>query len=178
VKKNFPLWAMTRATPADIIAVQQAQKQGYLQIKWPPMNDLRAWAKLQGWRIPRFGFESAFMKAILTTERDFTLALSTSGIELEIPKASYTITVEQLAELDALYDTVQDLGGGGTYRPGWRVLVAELREIRRAVEAGVKVSAPDKTEPLNSFQSFYEWAHGRYYLLEEGYDSWIGDDDS
>jgi hypothetical protein len=169
---------MTRATPADIVAVHQAQKEGYLQIKWPPMNELRAWAKFQGWRMPWFGFESAFMKTMLTTERDFTLALSASGIELEIPKESYTITAEQLAALDSLYDTVEDLGSGGIYRPGWRVLVAELRDIRRAVEAGVKVSVPDKTEPLHSFQGFYAWAHGRYYLLEEGYDSWIGDDDS
>jgi hypothetical protein len=31
---------------------------------------------------------------------------------------------------------------------------------------------------LSSFQSFYDWAHGRYHVLEDGYDSWIGDDDS
>jgi hypothetical protein len=45
-------------------------------------------------------------------------------------------------------------------------LVEELREIRRAGEG----------KTLRSFQSFYDWAHGRYHALEDGYDSWIGDD--
>ena len=56
------------------------------------------------------------------------------------------------------------------------VLVAGLREIRRAVAAGVVVYVDGKT--LRSFGSFYNWAHGRYDALEEGYDSWIGDDKS
>lgn len=178
MKNDIPHWAMRRATPTDIVAVQQAQKQGYLQIKWVPIKEFRAWATSQGWRMPRFGFESAFIKKMLNSDEDFRLALGASGIDLEIPKESYTLTAGQLAEFDALYDEVQELGSGGTYRSGWGALVGELREIRRAVEAGVKVLVPDKTEPLHSFQSFYTWAHGRYYLLEEGYDSWIGDDNS
>ena len=28
---------------------------------------------------------------------------------------------------------------------------------------------------LTTWQSFYDWAHGRYHMLEDGYDSWIGD---
>jgi len=31
---------------------------------------------------------------------------------------------------------------------------------------------------LRTWQSFYDWAHGRYHMLEDGHDSWIGDDKS
>jgi hypothetical protein len=54
--------------------------------------------------------------------------------------------------------------------------VESLREVRRAVEAGVVVHVDGKQ--LTSFDSFYSWAHGRYHALEDGYDSWIGDDKS
>ena len=56
------------------------------------------------------------------------------------------------------------------------MLVEELREIRRAVEAGVAVKVEGKT--LRSWGAFYDWAHGRYRALEDGYDSWIGDDET
>jgi hypothetical protein len=29
---------------------------------------------------------------------------------------------------------------------------------------------------LRSWQEFYQWAHGRYHMLEDGADKWIGDD--
>jgi hypothetical protein len=175
VKSDLPGWAMKRATADDIIAVRQAQKQGYLQIKWPPLKEVRAWAKQQGWHTPWFGFESAFIKTVLDTEQALRLALSASVIELTIPRESYTITAERLQILDDLYT---DVGSTGSHQLGWGVLVGALREIRRAVEAGVEVSVPDKASPLRSFQGFYEWAHGRYHMLEDGYDRWIGDDNS
>ena len=56
----------------------------------------------------------------------------------------------------------------------WRWLVESLREIRRAVEADVVVEIDG--QQLKSFGSFYTWAHGRYHVLEDGYDPWIGDD--
>lgn len=175
MKNDLPRWAMKQATDDDLGAVRQAQKQGYLEVKWPPMKSLRAWAKTQGWYAPWFNFESAFIKTVLDTEQAFRLAISTSGIELNIPRESYTITAERLERLDNLYS---DVGSTGNHQLGWGVLVGELREIRRAVEAGVQVSVPDKASPLHSFQGFYEWAHGRYHMLEEGYDRWIGDDNS
>jgi hypothetical protein len=57
----------------------------------------------------------------------------------------------------------------------WGVLVEELRALRRAVEAGVVVQVEDGPR-LQTWQGFYEWAHGRYHMLEDGYDRWIGDD--
>ncbi len=178
MKKELPSWAMKRATTDDIVGVRRAQKQGFMQIKWPPINTVRAWAKIQGWQTPWFGFESAFIKTMLDSEQSFRLALSTSGIELDIPRESYTVTGQQLKMFDELYSGVEDKGRVGNRQLEWGTLVGNLRDIRRAVEAGVEVSVPDKALPLRSFQGFYEWAHGRYYLLEEGYDSWIGDDDS
>ncbi len=57
----------------------------------------------------------------------------------------------------------------------FRWLVEDLREIRRAVEAGVVVQVEGAT--LTSFNSFYSWAHGRYHLLEDDTNTgWIGDD--
>ena len=82
-----------------------------------------------------------------------------------------TISAERLKEFDDLYAERSESG-----RPvGWGSLVAELREIRRAVEAGVVVNV-EGAGPMRSWQAFYDWAHGRYHALEDGYDEWIGND--
>jgi hypothetical protein len=90
----------------------------------------------------------------------------------------YTVTIEMLKELDALYEETEDMGVLGRRPTRWGTLVEELRKIRRLVEAGVKVKVEGTQTVLNTWQSFYDWAHGRYHALEDGYDSWIGDDDS
>lgn len=91
-------------------------------------------------------------------------------------ESKHTITVEVLKNLDALYDQ-RDEGGG--QRPTlWGTLVDELRKIRRLVEAGVTVRIEGTQTVLTTWQDFYAWAHGRYHMLEDGYDHWIGDDDS
>lgn len=83
-----------------------------------------------------------------------------------------TISVEKLRDLDALYDARSPSG-----RPtDWGTLVEALREIRRSVEAGVKVKIEGTDTILTTWQDFYAWAHGRYHALEDGYDKWIGDD--
>ena len=48
--------------------------------------------------------------------------------------------------------------------------------LRRLVEAGVTVKIEGTQTVLTTWQDFYEWAHGRYHKLEDGYDRWIGDD--
>ncbi len=78
-----------------------------------------------------------------------------------------------LSELDASYEEWSPPG----YHSGWSFLVEALREIRRAVEAGVAVTVED-SKPMKTWQDFYGWAHGRYHKLEDGYDHWIGDDTS
>ncbi len=166
---------MITATPADWTAAQKAHERGQMQIQWPDRRQVRMWAKQHGWPTPIFGFEDAFISTLLKTHESFSLGL-TSGIVLTIPRSSYLISAGMLADLDALYAERSSTG-----RPSaWGTLVEELREIRRAVEAGVIVTVEGVTVEgnitLNSFAAFYSWAHGRYHMLEDGYDRWIGDD--
>lgn len=83
------------------------------------------------------------------------------------------ISAEQLKALDAMYDARSPSG----QPTSWRDLVEELREIRRAVEAGAVVQV-EGVGALRTWQEFYSWAHGRYHMLEDGCDPWIGDDNS
>jgi hypothetical protein len=101
---------------------------------------------------------------MLANDENFGLAVGESGLEIRIPKEEHVISAAELAGFDAEYGDPQS----------WRWLVADLREVRRAIEAGVVVLVED--EKLNSFESFYSWAHGRYHALEDGADEWIGMD--
>ena len=171
MKIAIPAWAMRRAEAEDYGVARDMQRQGTLQIQWPNLNGLRAWSKLQGWPTPWFGFEAAFLTKLFDSQMNFVQAISESGIELQILQPAYTLLVERLRELDALYE--ERSPSGQPVR--WRMLVEELREIRRAVEAGVVIQV-EGGPAMRSWQGFYEWAHGRYHMLEDGSDNWIGDD--
>ncbi len=108
---------------------------------------------------------------MLATKDNFKLAVATGGLEILVPRQSYTIAGERIRELDALYEARSTTG----HPNSWGILVEELREIRRAVETGVAVVIEGE-QPLHSWQDFYTWAHGRYHMLEDGYDKWIGND--
>lgn len=169
--KPLPAWALQAATPDDHGAAQEAHRRGRLEIRWPAQQELRAWAKRQRWPTPLFDFEPVFTAHMLASTANFALAVADSGVELHLPRRSYALTSDQLRELDALYEARSPSG-----RPtGWAALVEELRELRRAVEAGVAVTVEDDGL-LRSWQEFYQWAHGRYHMLEDGSDRWIGDD--
>jgi hypothetical protein len=171
MKNNIPAWAMRTANAEDYGNVQAPHSRGTMQVEWPDRSALRHWAKLQGWPTPWFGFETAFLAKMFESQMNFTLAINESGIEIQIPLQEYTLSVAQLKELDALYAERSPSG-----RPAdWGILVEELRELRRAVEAGVVVQVEEGPR-LRTWQGFYEWAHGRYHMLEDGYDRWIGDD--
>lgn len=173
MKIALPTWALRRGTPEDYDLAKKAHERGRVHITLPDPKTLRAWAKQNNWPTPWFGFENAFIKHVWASPENYTLALNESGLVLQLPLQGYTIPSEKLRELDALYAERSDSG-----RPiGWGMLVEELRQIRRAVEAGVTVQVDD-TNKFRSFQTFYTWAHGRYHALEDGYDSWIGDDNS
>jgi hypothetical protein len=100
---------------------------------------------------------------MLENDANFALALTDSGLEITIPKQTYTLSDETLKKFDQAYEDHQ-----------WNWLVERLREIRRVVEAGVVVTVDGET--LKSWSDFYTWAHGRYHVLEDGADKWIGDD--
>lgn len=58
------------------------------------------------------------------------------------------------------------------------VLTGSVESLMRWRSAGVKVKIEGTETVLTTWLGFYDWAHGRYHLLEDGYDSWIGDDNS
>lgn len=168
MKTGIPAWAMKRANAEDYGVVQDSRSRGTMQVNWPDRKALRRWAKLQAWPTPWFGFEQAFLAKMFDSQVTFTQAIDESGIEIQFPRREYILSAERLEGLDSQYES---------RGASWGFLVEELREIRRAVEAGVKVQVEDGPR-LQSWEGFYRWAHGRYPLLEEGYDHWIGDDHS
>lgn len=171
MNKKIPAWALRSATAEDHVFAQEAHRHGSMHITWPNERALRIWAKQQGWSTPLFGFEEAFIAQMLETKEHFERAIKESGIEIDLLRREYTITNEKIRELDALYEERSSSG-----RPtSWGALVEELRDIRRAVEAGILITIEGE-QTIQSWQSFYSWAHGRYHMLEDGYDTWIGDD--
>lgn len=165
------MWALRAATAEDRDFAKEAHRHNKIHITWPNERAVRIWAKRHGWATPLFGFEEAFITAMLETKEHFALAIKESGIEILLPRREYRITDEKIRELDALYEERSSSG-----RPtSWGTLVEELRDIRRAVEAGVLITIEGE-QTIQSWQSFYCWAHGRYHMLEDGYDKWIGDD--
>lgn len=172
----IPTWALRAATPEDLGLARDTHGRGNLPIKWPDPQALRQWAKQHGWPTPSSGFETAFINHMLENRENFELALTTSGITLQLPLREYTLTPERLGQLDAWYAAVEDMGILGRRPIHWGALVYELREIRHAVEAGVVVKIAGAPEVLNTWATFYDWAHRRYHALEDGYDKWIGDD--
>ena len=103
------------------------------------------------------------MKQLFANDENYRQVLREHIAEIRIPKKNVVISDKKLQGMDDDYD-----------ERSWVGLVEELREIRRVVEAGTEVEIDGKK--LNSFNSFYTWAHARYKLLEEGSDKWIGDD--
>lgn len=160
---TLPEWAIAPATAADRLATKQAYANSTLKSNWNSCPSLKSWAKRQGWPTSWFNFQATFFNTMLESDANFSLALTDSGLELTIPKQTYTFSDETLKKFDQAYEDHQ-----------WNWLVEKLREIRRAVEAGVVVTIDGET--LKSWSDFYTWAHGRYHVLEDGADKWIGDD--
>jgi len=171
MKIEIPVWAMRPATAEDYEVVQAAHGKGTMQITWPDRKALRQWSRQHVWPAPWFGFEKAFLAKMIESPQTFTQALADSGIEIQIPQREFILSGARQKELDSLY---AERSPGGL-PVSWGILVEDLREIRRAVEAGVAVQVEDGPR-LQTWQGFYEWAHGRYHMLEDGADRWIGDD--
>ena len=171
MKAEIPTWALRQAGSGDRELVGEALGLGRTKVDWPDRKALRDWARRQGWPTPWVDFEHAFLTRMLEDEASFAAALGESGIGIRIPKGEFAISEADLAKLDALYEARSPTG-----RPtDWGLLVESLREIRRAVEAGVEVQVAGGPD-LRTWQGFYDWAHGRYHMLEDGFDRWIGDD--
>ncbi len=180
MSQDIPVWAKQQVLPddPDFLEVRQLHRHGRTQIQLPNLKELKGWAKSHGWPTPMFDFEKAFITKLFESNETFSLALKESGINVHIPIKEHILTIETLKGLDALYEEREDIGPHGGRPTRWGTLVSELREIRHLVEAGVKVNVQGTETVLTTWQSFYDWAHGRYHMLEDGYDSWIGDDES
>jgi hypothetical protein len=171
MKAEIPTWAMRPAGSGDRELVGETLGRGTAKVDWPDRKALRDWARRQGWSTPWLDFEQAFLARMLEDEASFEAALGESGLGIRIPKDEFAVSEADLAKLDALYEARSPTG-----RPtDWGLLVESLREIRRAVEAGVVVQVAGGPD-LRTWQGFYDWAHGRYHMLEDGSDRWIGDD--
>lgn len=171
MQTEIPNWAMRAAGSGDRELVGEALGRGTAKVEWPDRRALRDWAGRRGWPTPWVDFEGAFLARMLEDEASFEAALCEGGVGIRIPRRESAISVADLAALDARYEARSPTG-----RPtDWGLLVESLREIRRAVEAGVEVQVAGGPD-LRSWQGFYDWAHGRYHMLEDGFDRWIGDD--
>ena len=161
---EIPDWALRRAGPSDRLDVQKAVKRNRLVYNWYEVPNLKQWARSQGWPTPWLTFSSKFLETMLANDENYALVLSQTDLVFQIPKKEYSIDDSKVAEFDKLYQDRE-----------FSELVDELRDIRRAVYAGVKVLVDGRK--LMGSSSFYNWAHGRYYLLEDDPNSgWIGDD--
>jgi hypothetical protein len=159
----IPDWAFRPVEAGDRELVIAARDKS-LRVDWGDQNQVKAWAKEQGWPAPWFNFPGKFLDQMLANDENFAMALRNSGISLQIPVSSYTLPPIYIAEMDESY-----------LERSYRGLVEELRGIRRAVMMGVVVEVDGKK--LRTFDQFYQWAHGRYYLLEDDMNTgWIGDD--
>lgn len=175
---DIPDWAKQRVTPEapSFVEVRRLHGQGKTQIQLPDLKELKGWAKSHHWPTPWFGFQKALLDKLFESNETYTLALNESGINIHIPIKEHTLTIARLKELDALYEEREDAGAFGQRPTRWGILVNELRQIRRLVEGGITVRVEGTQTVLNTWESFYSWAHGHYHMLEDGYDSWIGDD--
>jgi hypothetical protein len=168
IEKNLlPAWALRPAGPDDYAEAVAARDRDALYSNYGRLKNPRAWARAQGWPTGLLGWsygEQNFINSLLESQAHYALALAKSGIELSIPAERYTIPQEELDKADKDYEN-------GDFR--W--VVDYLREVRRAVEMGVVVAVDGRE--LTTFDTFYSWAHGRYYALEDDtHSAWIGDD--
>ena len=160
---DLPAWAITKATAPDRAIAKKAYEDGTAKIVFRDYASLRQWMKDNGWKKPWLFLRKSFIKQLFAHDENYRLVLRERIVEIRIPKKNVTISDKQLKDIDESYD-----------ERSWSYVVEALREMRRAIEAGVVIQVDGKT--LKSWNEWYTWAHSRYYLLEEGSDKWIGDD--
>lgn len=171
-----PKWAFEPATSRHRHRAMDALQKGVLQIIWPDSKPLKVWTKQQGWRVPWFNFNQYFIHKMLESDANFALVLNNSGLEVSVPLEHYRISANMLEEWDSMYTAREDMGVLGLRPVSWGSLVESLRAVRRAIEAGVVIAIEDIQ--LKNVGEFLTWVDKRYHMLEDGYDSWVGDDRS
>jgi len=170
MNNNLPKWALRPAGADDRKRVEKHYAAGTALIDWPENFVLRQWSKARGWPASRFFLRPKFIKKLLESDQSFAFGITGSGVRMWIPVERHSISEKELRDLDSLYESRNEHG----HPDGLNALVEGLREVRRAVEAGVEVEVEGRV--LKDFNTFYTWAHSRYHMLEDAADKWIGDD--
>ena len=160
---NLPDWAVKKATSLDREIARRAYEAGNAKIVLRDNVSLRQWMNSKGWKRGWLLSRYSFIKQLFTNDENYQLVLQDNIAEILIPRQQVNVSEERLDQIDQSYEA-----------RSWPYVVEALREIRRAVEAGVVIEVDGKT--LKSWQEWYSWAHSRYHLLEDGSDKWIGDD--
>lgn len=160
---ELPPWAVRRADMQDWEAAKKSFEAGTAKIQIRNLPSMSQWMKGKGWKRPWFNLQQSFIRQIFNHPDNFRMVLREHMAEIMIPRAKAAVPDQELKEMDASYE-----------ERSWSYVVEALREIRRAIEAGVEIEVDGKT--LKTWNEWYSWAHSRYHLLEESSDRWIGDD--
>ncbi len=160
---KIPSWALTKAGTEDRKAVKKAFEKKNAHFVFKDRKKLKPWMKSKKWRTSWLFPEQSFYRALFENDENFQTALSENVVEIFLPKSTYEIPDKEIQEIDQHYEQEE-----------WDWAVESLREIRRAIDAGVVIQIGD--QEFTSAGSFYTWAHKRYHILEEASDKWILDD--
>lgn len=162
----LPSWALEVLGEGERVRAHDQRAAGELRVRWSDGHRARSWSKRNGWRSSWLRPDQVFLDAVLADDEAFTTAVRSDAVDFLVPRSDYSLTPAAIEQMDVDYAD----------RSSWGSLVETLRTIRRAIESGVIVHADGRK--LDGWSDFYEWAHGRYHLLEDGHDAWIGDDRS
>lgn len=157
---QLPTWALEKAEPQDRDRARNAYQKKTGRFTITNRATLKDWMKAQAWKQSRFALEGSFYKQCFQDDDYFRTALEEQVVEMWIPKQSHQVSKTDLASMDKDYNDRE-----------WAAAVAQLKDIRRAIDAGVTIEVDGQT--FKSSGSFYNWAHKRYHSLEEASDDWI-----
>ncbi len=160
---NAPGWALTKAGSEDRKIVKEAFDKKRTNFVFKDKKSLKSWMKSKKWRTSWLFPEQSFYQAIFENDDNFQTALSENIVEIFLPKSAYKVPDKEIEKIDQYYEQEE-----------WDWAVECLREIRRAIDAGVVIKIGD--QQFTTAGSFYTWAHKRYHILEEASDKWILDD--
>ena len=158
----LPNWALEKAGPHDRVRAKEAYEKETGRFTVPNRVSLKDWMKARGWKRSWISPEGSFYKQCFRDDSLFQLALKEEMVDIWIPKQTHQVSKADLAGIDQDYQT-QD----------WSAAVAKLRDIRRALDAGVTIEIDG--QPFKSSGSFYTWAHKRYHALAEISNDWMMD---
>jgi hypothetical protein len=158
----LPNWALEKAGPNDRVRSKAAYQQKTGRFTVPNRVSLKDWMLARGWKRSWLSPEGSFYKQCFQDDVLFQLALKDQMIDIWIPKAMHQVSAANLAAIDEDYQ-----------QKDWSAAVAQLRDIRRAIDAGITIELDGQT--FISSGAFYTWAHQRYHVLEEISNDWMMD---